>query len=286
MSRWFPGIALVLFLGCSDGAEVPAIELGGPSGARLMNGRARTTFEAYDNAYSQLTKQHYNVRRNLDGRNTNLYAARAAMERILSLLETLRVLVPPGDQARFDPYLVKYQGWHKDLDRGTWGGSFLQELDRTEQEVKSKFHPDLVELVAEAAPVPPPKEPVVAIPADKVEMAVPKTPSIPPPTPAVLPPRICYKAWSGFHDDLLEGYKADKDCKARYEGVIESLRLLKPALVGEQASKLQVYIDYYGAIHEKTLGFSVLPEKTTKKDIVDELDVAARVIRKEFNPDK
>jgi hypothetical protein len=57
-------------------------------------------------------------------------------------------------------------------------------------------------------------------------------------------------------------------------------------LKGERADKLQIYIDYYGGVDEKTKGFSVLPEKTTDKDIVDELDVAARVIRKEFNPDK
>jgi hypothetical protein len=39
-------------------------------------------------------------------------------------------------------------------------------------------------------------------------------------------------------------------------------------------------------VKEKTQSFTVLPEKTVEKDILDELDVAARVIRKEFNPDK
>jgi hypothetical protein len=40
------------------------------------------------------------------------------------------------------------------------------------------------------------------------------------------------------------------------------------------------------AISEKTRTFSSLPEKTTDKDILDELEVVARVIRKEFNPDR
>ena len=84
----------------------------------------------------------------------------------------------------------------------------------------------------------------------------------------------------------MEAYKAKKDCRAKYEDLTESLRLLKARQAGEKASKLQIYIDYYAAIHEKTQGFTALPEKTSEKDVVDELDVAARVIRKEFNPDK
>ena len=39
-------------------------------------------------------------------------------------------------------------------------------------------------------------------------------------------------------------------------------------------------------VNEKTKGFTALPEKTTEKDVIDELEVAARVIRKRFGPDK
>ena len=66
-----------------------------------------------------------------------------------------------------------------------------------------------------------------------------------------------------------------------------ALRQLHANTAAEKRAKLQIYLDYYAGIHEKTKGFTTLPEgeKISEKDIVDELDVAARVIRKEFNPD-
>ena len=63
-------------------------------------------------------------------------------------------------------------------------------------------------------------------------------------------------------------------------------KALKAQFTGDKATRLQIYIDYYGAVDEKTKNFTALPEKTAEKDIVDELNIAARVIRKEFNPDK
>jgi hypothetical protein len=307
MKRPFPGIAFLLFasLGCSDGVEIPTVEFGGNNGARLMNGQAKTPAEAYENAYGQLSRAHYNVRRNLDARGQNLYGAREAMAQILRSLETMRAVVPAADQARFDPYLSRYAGWLKDLENGSWGGSFLIELDRIEQELKSKFNPGGVEVLAEFPKSTPPPEALMAPKAvapapgaltpDKVELPVVKTPAAAPavrpkPAPAAEHPgvssRILYKAWDRAHDDLVAAYKEKKSCKTKYEDVAESLRLLKAQLAGDKAAKLQIYIDYYGGIDEKTKGFTALPEKTAEKDIVDELDVAARVIRKEFNPEK
>jgi len=302
MKRQLPGIALAVSLawGCGGGAvEIPTLELGGAGGARLMNGTAKTPSEAYENAYSQLTRAHYNVRRNLDGRSQNQYGAREAMKQIVGCLETMRTCVVPAGQAPFDPYLVRYAGWVKELDNGTWGGSFLTDFDRTEREVKSKFNPAGTELLAEF-PSAPAKKPEPRRPADplltpdQIEVPVSKTPA--PAEPAPPKPaeparsdaslRLLYKAWSAAHVELLTGVREKKPCRPKYEEVVESLRLMKAQVSDERASKIQIYIEYYGAVDEKTRGFSALPEKTTEKDIVDELEVAARVIRKEFNPDK
>src|SRR5437868_5358814 len=120
MKRLLPGIAMaaVLSAGCGGGAvEIPTVELGGGGGARLMNGTAKTPAEAYDNAYSQLTRAHLNVRRNLEGRSQNQYGAREAMKQIVACVETMRSCVPPADQSRFDPYLARYSGWVKELDK-------------------------------------------------------------------------------------------------------------------------------------------------------------------------
>src|SRR5687768_16463204 len=302
MKRKLPGIALAVSIlwGCSGGAvEIPTVELGGAGGARLMNGTAKTPSEAYEHAYSQLTRAHYNVRRNLDGRSQNQYGAREAMKQLVGCFETMRACVPPADQPRFDPYISRYAGWVKELDDGTWGGSFLTDFDRTEREVKSKFNPASTEVLAEfprpPAPEKKPSRPQTEFTPDQVEVPVSKPPAPAEPArpkpaePAPNPDaslRLLYKAWSTAHADLLAGYKEKKACRPKLEEVIESLRLMKAQVSGERPSNLQIYIDYYCGVDEKTQGFTALPEKTTEKDIVDELEVAARVIRKEFNPDK
>jgi hypothetical protein len=308
MKRLLPAIAFAACVagGCGGGGavEIPTVELGGAGGARLMNGQARTPAEAYDNAYSQLTRAHHNVRRNLDGRNQNQYGAREAMKQIVVCLDTMRACVPPDHRERFDPYVSRYAGWVKELDTGTWGGSFLTDFDRAEREVKSRFNPSGAELLAEFPAAAPGKKPEPekprrpaesGLPDDVVEVPVaknpppaepaPAKPAEPPPNPSATL-RVLFKAWAAAHDQLVAAYKEKKACKAKYEEVLESLRLMRAQLAADRASKLQIYIDYYGGIDEKTKGFSALPEKTTEKDIVDELDVAARVIRKEFNPDK
>ena len=276
MKPELPGIifALTCALGCSDGAEIPTVEVGS-AGARLMNGPAKNPLEAYDGAYSQLSRAHYNVRRNLDSYSQNQVGAREAMAQILRSLEPMRSCVPAADRPRFDPYLAKYAGWLKDLEGGTWGGGFLTELERTERELKSKFNPGstaiLVEFPAQKAPaVPPPspKAPPAADPAtpgglspDKVEVPVVKAPapsSSPPSSPAAAPAsgtapvstRILYKAWDRAHDDLIGAYREKKECRAKYEDVIESLRLLKAQQAGERAIELQIY-EYYSDVRRR-----------------------------------
>lgn len=300
MIRRSPAFALLLGLawGCGGPGEVPTVELGGPSGARLMNGQARSPADAYDNAYATLTRAHYNVRRNLESRGQNQLGAQEAMGQILRSLETMKACVAV-DAAAFDPYLAKYAGWQKDLQGGSWGGAFLTDLERTEREVKSKFAPGSARLLESfpgaAKPEPaPPKSTEPTFNSDKVEVPVVKNPpageiqTAPPETAAVptaVTLRLLFKAWDRAHDDLIAAYKEKADCRAKYADVVASLKLLKERHSGEKAATLQIYLDYYGDVDEKTKTFTSLPPKTSEKDILDELDVAARVIRKKFKPE-
>ncbi len=289
-------IVILLVAGCSS-TEIPPIEIG-TGGARLLDGKARDAYDAYLMAYSNLGPQHYNVRRNLEARGQNLYGAHAAMERIVYYLETMKSLVTPALQPRFDPYLEKYRGWLESLARNTWGGSFLQSLDQAEREVKVKFHPDNMEIVQAAAPAAPAPAPAPAPPAaappeesprrDPAPAPAPSPPEKPAPAPPPpgISPRLLFKAWDRAHDELVEAYKSRKDAKKRYDDVMEALRHLKAAHSGKKADLLQYWIDWYARIHENTKGFTAVPEKTTEKDVVEELQVAARVIRKEFDPDR
>lgn len=305
MKRLLPGSVALLLLSCGD---VPSIEIGG-SGARLLNGQARDTFDAYVMAYSNLSPQHLRVRQCLEARMRHLVGAASAVERIVYYLETMQSLVTPDGRAQFDPYLAKYREWHRDIQADRWGGSFLNEFDRTEREVKARFHPQTAEVMervepaAEAKESPPPPKPADpvrpapgaevsrAVPADKAEVpaATDKPPAEPEPkrekpTPLADPSALYYKAWDVAHDDLLAAFKAKKDCAAAYRDLTGALRLLKARMAGPRADTLQIYIDYYAGIREKTRDFAALPEKTTEQDILDELNVAARVLRKEFNP--
>lgn len=298
MIRRTAAIALLLAWGCGGGGEIPTVELGGSGGARLMNGQAKSPAEAYENAYAQLTRAHYNVHRNLDARGQNQLGAKEALAQIVRSLETMKGCVAAADQAAFDPYLARYAGWQKDLENGTWGGAFLTDIERAEREVKSKFNPGTAKILAEfPGAVKPPtvasKSPEAPFTPDRVEVPVLKpvqetpqapAPEAPAPNPAATL-KVLYKAWDRAHVDLLAAYKQKADCAARYADVIAALKALKEQHSGEKASTLQIYIDYYGGVDEKTKSFTSLPEKTSEKDILDELDVAARVIRKKFNPE-
>jgi hypothetical protein len=303
MIRLSPGIALLIAWawGCSGGgAEIPPVEVGGPGGARLMNGQARSPAEAYENAYALLTRAHYNVHRNLDARGQNLLGAKEAMALIVQCLETMKGCVRDADRAAFDPYITRYSGWQKDIDGGTWGGAFLTDLERAERDVKARFSPTEVHVLAEfprnAKPAPAPAKPTdPPFTADKVEVPVstnpeapgaPKPPAEPPPISPEVTRRLRYKSWDRAHDDLVAAYKEKKDCKAKYEDVVAALRLMKDGYGGDHAACLDIYLNYYADLREKTKTFTSLPDKTTEKDILDEFDVAARVIRKRFNPDK
>lgn len=310
-----PLLFLALLAACADGAEVPPLEIGG-GGVRAMTGNAKTPVEAYENAYAQIHRQTQNVLRALQNRGQNLYAAREGMAALAHAVETMRSVAAPLERPRFDPYVARYRGWLSDLDRNVWGGSFLSDVEQSAVEVKTRFSPASIEILAEfpgaataqsppppAAPPPGTKPPASGVPEDKALLpppgATPSSPSAAPtappgatPPPAAVPAasaRLLYKAWDRAHDDLVASVKAKKDARRNYEDVMESLRLLKAQTAEpDRVKKLEIYLDYYAAVHEKTKGFTAPPEgeKATEKDVADELDVAARVIRSLFNPDK
>jgi hypothetical protein len=304
-AAWFAG--LLCLASCTDGG-LSTLEIGS-GGARLMNGQAATPLEAYDEAYASFCRQHQNVYRNLDPNNSNLFAVREAFEIALRRLQEMRSLAAPADQDRFDGFLARYAEFLKQVERNTWGGSWRGLLQVAEREARTQLHPNQVRLVepqpGEApaparAPAPPPvAKPLPSNPGEKVDVppvkppapaapeAVPLESAAPPAAPAsALGLRLVYKAWDRAHDDLVAAYQAKKDCRQAYEDVTQALRALKDAVPAERRAKLQIYLDYYADVHQKTGGFTTLPEKTSAQDVVDELAVAARVLRKEYHPDK
>lgn len=251
MNRFLVALAILLPIGCN---EVPPIEIGGDGDARLLDGRARDAHDAYNQAHAQIAPQHLRTRRSLEPRGQNLHGAQGSIERIISSLETMKALVTSEFQPKFDPYLAKYREWHRDIGRNTWGGSFFQEFDQSEREIKSSLALGSVKIAAET---------VTHAPGD----------------PA--PVGLLYRAWDRAHEALVAAFKDKKDCKAPYQDVADALRLMKAKLDGKRAELLQYQIDWYASIHEKTKAFTAPAEQ----DVVDDLNVPARVIRKEFKPE-
>ena len=305
MKHVLPGIVLIFAASGCGNTELPPIELDAPGGPRLMTGAGRTPEEAYEFAYASIHPQSYNVRRNLEPRGQNLYGAQVALQRLIDALLSMRSLVTPAFQPRFDPYVLKYRAFLREVERNTWGGSFLSDFDQAEREVKSRFAMHQVELVADLAAAKPAPAPVASPvpaapppantppPTDKVELpAGSRTPTPVAPAPAApaaapsMSYRLAYKAWDRAHDELVATYKEKKDCRTAYEDVSGALALMKAQLPPDRALKLQIWIEYYADIHAKTKGFSSLPEKTTEKDVVDELDDPARFLRRMFVPEK
>jgi hypothetical protein len=317
MKRLLAGLALLaLHLGCS-GSELPTVELGG-GGVRVMNGQGRTPLEAYDIAYSTFTRQHHSLRRSLDSASRNLFAARSSLEESIKALKIMQSIAVEADRPKFEPFVAKYAEFLKEMERGTWGGSWSGHLDLAERDARAKLHPNQINVpeswATEAqtsatpkasAPVKTPEAPAKpsgdVVSADKVEIpaARPATPAATPPPSASTSPappkpsppagvsiRLLFKAYDRAHDDLVATYKDKKDCRQAYDDVVQSLRLLKDAAPAEKAAKIQIYLDYYADLQQKTRGFTILPEKTSEKDVVEELGVAARVLRKELNPDR
>ena len=238
-----------------------------------------------------------NVRRNLNERRSrNLYAAKVAMRGIVGRLERMRTLVTPETQAAFDPTIEKYRGWLKALERNTWGGSMMSDFERSEREVRSRFSPSQVSIVS-GRPAPKPAPKTGNVPADLAGLPAESPSSATPPAgkaetkepPGARPTisfRLLYKAWDRAHDDLVSAYREMKDCGQEYKDVVEALRLMKAQLEGDRAANAGMYLDYYAGVHEKTKGFTELPEKTTEADVIYDLSVAAHVVRRAFNPDK
>lgn len=256
MKRMIPGV-LIFLAACADGGIAP-LEIGG-DGVRFMNGTPGSASQAYDQAYAWIPPQHRRVYAGLkDARRQSVPAALGAVEKIIQCLETMKACVVDSSKPMFDPYIARYKGWHDDLDRNTWGGGFMTDFEHSEREVRIKFAPGRMEIVA--------------------------TPAVPPPAPVSF--RLSYKAWDRAHDDLLKLYREKKDCAAAYKDLSEALALMMGQITGKRAELLTIYTAYYADIHDRTLTFTVLPGKTTGEEIAAELEVAARVLRKELNPDK
>ena len=288
-----PRILLCLLYPLSGCSDTP-IAIGSGS-IRLMNGTAGNAAQAYDMAYSQMTPQHIRIRRSLDPQSFNIVGARTATERILGALETMQSRVSPEQRKRFDPYIKHYRDGFQDLRTGRPNASFMSRTDRYEREIKARLSLRTVRLAGptpveppmapKPAPVPPPGTPTSTPAEPPVASTAPPTPvKPPPPAPTGISGRLIFKAWNAAHGDLVSTYREKKNCETAYQDLAEALDLMQARLSGKDVEKLRSYHQFYEGIRTNTSGFTTLPEKTSAEDILQELEVVARWIKRAFEP--
>ncbi len=302
-----PFLALLLpFAACGPDAipDIPTFEIGG-GGARFMTD-AKTPFEAYDKAYSELTKQHLGLRREI-GPNGNRFALESYSARIVRNLQIMKsVLVTPAPST-LDPYLKFYIEVHDLAKSGRLGGNYVNLLNQYEREIHVNYAPDNVHIAAEfeksakdakteetaqgakvkkeekTDDLPPPVEKKEEDLRPKIETPI-ETPVETPVKDESIGYRLMYKAWLKSHDELCAAFQIRKDAKARYDEVREALRELAKRLDAKQADRLQVYVAFYEKILEDTRGFTTLPEGTKDEDVLNDLKIVAAGVAKDFDP--
>jgi hypothetical protein len=278
-------LGLAALAACADAPDVsvPPIAIGG-GGARLMTGNAKTPLEAYDTAYSQMTKLHHRIADSLRA-PVNVGGARDALDEVLANLQLMRALAMEAERPRFDPFLKDYGEWRTVIARGSTSGA-AQPLETLGAKVRSQLHPNSVRILAEfpgGKPEPAKPEP---------DPAKPKTPEPAPPAPAPpeVPLGILFDAWKTRHAQLAEAYgKTPKGDGARaYGRVIEALAAMKAKLAPEAGVKLQGYLDFYGNLAKDTANFTGPPGngKDKEENVLQDLRVVSRLIEDAFDPDR
>jgi len=271
---------------CSDGPDIPRIPpiaLSG-GGARLMN-NARTPFEAYENAYGQMTPCHLRVRTGLGASPQRNYVdSGAALQEITESLRTMQTLVSGEAKAAFDPYIATYTRLASDVERQQPPANWQTRIDVGEKEIKIKFSPSKMPIVSEW---PPGMGPRGAPPPEAKTPPESKPPAPPPPPRAPeIPVRLAFKAWKQSHAELVEAFKTGKDAQTAYADILGAISAMKEGLPAARHAKLDLMRAVYEQQNEETKGFTSVPPHGSKELILKQLDVVKETLETEYDPDR
>lgn len=283
-------LAVFLFLsGCGEVPEVPPVSVG-DGGVTVIEAGGKTPFEVYDGAYSRLTAHHNKFRRSLE-EPVNPLGILGSLDNIIQCLQKMRSVAQEPWASQIGGYVQKYVWIRNNVARNSYSGSDRDSIDRYEREVRIRFYPDKVQMLAEL-PGKRTQEPIETAPQAPVEkqtsvsVAEKVPPAEPPKGPSAPAFWIFYKAWEQAHSDLVAAYAAKKECKESYERVIEVLGSMKMSLSGESVERVPYFIYGYENVHKATAGFTRAPEGATEADALNELKVIAAQILRELDPDR
>lgn len=285
--RKFLAIGLLLAASCAapEIADLPPLELGGSSGVGLLD-ESGTPRQAYESAYARLTKHHIHVRAHMTSDPPNSYGVWRSLEQIAECLEAMH-------QVALDPWktaLVPHIRWYREMTRqakiGSYGGSFETELSRRLQEIKTRFKPGAVDILAEfpgKKPEQPAPPPIVSVPTLD-ETAPPAPPAAPAKTE--VPLWMAFSAWRQAHADLVAAYAKKENAAVAYERVRAALAALRAAVPAERQKKIALCEATYEQQHEETKGFTQPPLGGKEEDALRVLQLVSAMLEAEYDPDK
>ncbi len=265
-------LLLPLLAACEDAPKLPVISLG-TGGVRLLND-PKNPREAYEAAYAELTREHFRVRGYLRGSTPFYSGAEHSLLEIAEYLRTMQAFAAEPAKSAIGPYIEKYRGLASDTGTGRPGASWESTMTRWEQEVRSAFSPNAVEVPN-------------AWPPGFGPAPAPSTAPTPAPTPAPDPQaaRVAWKAWKVSHAELVKLYVEGRDASAAWSDASAALGQLRKALPADRAGRLELMIQVLGKQAAATRSFTAAPEGGTRDSVAWELGKVAETLEAEYAPD-
>lgn len=293
----------LLIASCTQDQAVdfPPVRLSGGE-IRLMT-RAQTPREAYDNAFTRLTKYHLEIRDALLSSPQNSYVASANLGNIIEHVSILQTLALEPAASQIAEARKRYIEFRRRVDTNQATGSFLTDLGQCESEFRRNFHPSKTPLhdtfPDEEETLPSSSKPSTTPPPAE-SVSLPPPPEEAKPEPVVEPARtddwarnlaaahppywLLHKCWAQLHADLAEAYRQRGDCATPYARLAEVLILLRDAAPEEVRNTAELCRQSYEAANTKTQGFTTLPAGVTAENILSELELVAGVLRAHAEP--
>ncbi len=286
--------AAVLLLGSCTGGQIglPPISLSGNS-VKLMTD-ARTPMEAYVNAHGRLTRLHLNARKSLEDMPSNYFGASDSLRRIIAQLELMKKLTQEPAGTGLETYIARYRSMLHAAEKKRAAGALISDLRRYGREVKIKFAPSAVAILAkfprdESAAQAGSNDDSLPPPPDEPTLPPPKLPAPkkdPAPKEGTVPFWILYKSWVSVQDDLASAYRGKKETAAAYRRAVDLLTRMAASVGKERRNTLDLCAKMYAKAHEKTRGFTSLPGGIRAEDILSELNTIAGIVREGYDPDR
>ena len=221
------------------------------------------------------------------------------MDRMVRSLQIMQSAVEEPSATDIGEYVEKYEEVQKIMRNRHVVGSLLQKIELYEREVVRKFSPANIELTAGASTAPKESKGGDGQTADGGDDDLPPPPGETPPPPtetreektepvdtSSTPFWMLYKSWTQVHGELTKAFREGKDCSKHYRRAVDLVERMSAVVKEKERNTLNLCVKIYRDTNEETGGFKTLPEGVKSEDILNKLEMIARAISHDLDPDR